>query len=248
MKTYPLKTLLSGFFFILVSTVVAEETTKPVPQQWWKKFKVEIVQEDLFKKKNTSKDLSIKKTTSENLKKWAVRPSLGLFDPDILQWSSYYENNNVINFGLESNYYLTENWSLNFGLNHIEATGKGVLGISGATGADVKTTFTPLHIGFQYEQIYKEQPFIRPLAGIGYTYTSYKLDSASGNDIKGHADGYYAKLGVSFNFYHLKSLQNSLISHYDNLYWTLEAKKSWIDAGQFKIGGLNYSLGLSVRF
>jgi len=249
MNIHTLKTLFISILFSLASTISAGSAEpNDKPQQWWKKFKVEVVKEDLFKKKFLQKEVNETEKSSSSLKKWAIRPSFGLFDPNISQWNSYYEDNNVVNFGLESNYYLTENWSLNFGLNHIEASGKGSLGLNGATGADIDATFNPYHLGFQFEQINKKYNFFRPFAGLGYIYTQYKLDNSSGSDIKGHADGYYASLGAYFNFYHIKALQNVRINQYKNLYWTLEARKSWVDAGQFDIGGLNYSFGLSVRF
>ena len=257
---------------LLLGNLFTDEPTDQ-KKKWWKKLKdvqkieanpkpkkvqIENKKETVLQNKETKAVLTIPSfqydeailKNEKKFKQWGVRFDLSWLDPDIHDWSSYYEDNNVFNYGLEANYYLTENWSLNLGINFMETDGVGTLATTGNTGTTVKYTLIPYHIGGQYEVIFKRNKIFRPYLGAGYAYAQYKQKPKGSPNVKGHEDGYYLNAGVLINFYYWDKIKRQGDSYFENIYWVLEAERLWLKSNEANvdIGGLNYSVGIKFRF
>ena len=107
----------------------------------------------------------------------------------------------------------------------------------------------PHLLGLNYEFCASPVSIVRPYIGGGYCYATYKQEVSDGRTIKGHQSGSYAELGLAFNFFKLDPGQKNNPND-TGFFWLLEVERLWLkskEAGE-DIGGLNYSLGLQLRF
>ncbi len=182
---------------------------------------------------------------------WSLEVKGGQFTPDIDNYETFYGKDHTSEFGLGFGYKFLRQLEVGAQASYIEDEGVGLLPINQILGGEVTYTLVPVDVFVLFRAIFKENQWVVPYIGGGWTRAYYQQEITNQETVKGKADGYNARAGIQISLNNMapKRAHNSDKQiGLKQSYLILEAKKFSAKTNGVDLGGTSYLFGLLFEF
>jgi len=182
---------------------------------------------------------------------WTFDIKAGRFMPDLPDWRSYYSRNYVTEYGTSLAYKFIRQAEVGVEAGYLSAKGLAKAPAHQLNTGSVTYTLYPVNAFILFRGIVKENQWIVPYAGGGYTRMYYRESIEDQGTIKGSANGYHARAGLQILLDGLDpSASGNMFIEYGifHTYLILEARYTHAVVSSTNLGGKSYLAGLLFEF
>jgi hypothetical protein len=182
---------------------------------------------------------------------WSLEVKGGKFFPDQDNWETFYGDDNTSQFAVAFGYKFLRKLEVGAEVGFIRDEGVGLLPLNQTLGGEVKYTLIPLDVFVLFRAVFKENQWVVPYVGGGWTRAYYSQEITNQDDVEGKADGYNARAGIQILLDNMAPKQAHSAQEgigLDNSYLIFEAKTFSAKKNGIELGGTSYLIGLLFEF
>jgi hypothetical protein len=129
---------------------------------------------------------------------WSLEIKGGRFTPDINDWKNYYGKDSTSHFAGALAYKIFRQVEAGIEGAYIQDKGQGFAPVHAEIIGNVKYELAPLSIFALVRGVFKEEQWVVPYIGGGWTRMYYKEKIENQPTVRGSANGYHGRAGVQF--------------------------------------------------
>ena len=182
---------------------------------------------------------------------WSLEVKGGRFTPDIDNYETFYGKDHTSEFTVGFGYKFLRQLEVGAQASYIEDEGVGLLPLNQILGGEVTYTLVPVDVFVLFRAVFKENQWVVPYIGGGWTRAFYSQEITNQDDVEGKADGYNARAGIQILLDNMAPKQAHSAQEgigLDNSYLIFEAKTFSAKKNGIELGGTSYLIGLLFEF
>ena len=184
---------------------------------------------------------------------WSIEIKGGTFTPAIDNWAQFYGRKEMLLFEGSLAYKILRQVEVGIGAGRAQDKGQAYAPGHGTLAGEVTYELIPLNVFVVARGILKEDQWVVPYIGGGWTRMYYREKLEDQGTVRGSADGYHVRGGLQFslNIFDERSANNMFTDY--SIYQTylfieVEETKAIVKADSVDLGGTSYLLGLRFEF
>jgi hypothetical protein len=188
---------------------------------------------------------------------WSVEIKGGIFEPDLPDFEKYYDEKTMTEFAGSLAYKIIRQIEVGLSAGYLQAKGRGDAQLNNTTAGSVTYKLAPINAFVLFRGVMREEQWLIPYAGGGFTRLYYKERIEGQDTISGSVDGYHARGGLQFvlNSLDAKSA-NAMYKDYGvystsfifEVEYTHAVVKATSSTPEYNLGGTAYIMGLLFEF
>jgi len=185
--------------------------------------------------------------------RWALELKGGIFEPSVKDWSTYYGKKDMPVYAISLAYSLLPQIEIGAGIGLMTAKGSGREFYHGNPSGEVDYDLLPLELFGSLRGVITDDQWLIPYIGFGWTRMYYYQKVHGGQEVRGFADGYLARLGLEISLNKLDpSAATGMYRDYGvfrtALFVEAEYTHAVVGSESIDIGGTAYMGGLRFEF
>ncbi len=183
--------------------------------------------------------------------RWSLELKGGNFFPKEEAWEPYYGDDKTGQLGAGLAWKITRQIEIGLDTAYIKDEGKGLAPQQGQITGNVTLELYPLQLFLLARGVFREEQWLVPYIGGGFTRTYYEQDIRGQERRRGSATGSHLRAGVQLLLDNID--RGTAWGFYDNFgvnntYLFVEAQSSSVKVESIDLGGTSYQIGLLFEF
>jgi hypothetical protein len=187
---------------------------------------------------------------------WSLELKGGYFYPAADDWATFYGDDKTWQISGSVAYKLVRQIEAGIEVGMARDRGAGYAPLNGILTGEVRYDVFPLNVFVLIRGVFREQQWLVPYAGGGFTRMYYRQEIEGQSDVRGSTNGYHARGGIQLRLDELDPrATNNMYQDYgiDHTYLFFEVQYIRADAdtaggGSVDLGGISYLGGFLFEF